>query len=314
MQQEKPSLLTKTPILFLCALLCCTLWGSAVPGIKLSYRYFGIDTASPGSLLLFAGERFVFAGVLTLAFGSLLEKRLLLPKRQDWRKILILALFQTVLQYIAYYIALSHTSGVAAAIISGSNSFFSILIAALVFRSETLTWNKLLGCVIGFGGVILTQSGGNLGQWSFQPLGEGLMLLSAVFAAVAAVLIGRFSAKTSPILLSGWQFFLGGVVLVVLGLGLGGKPGTISPVSMGTLTYLACVSAAAYSLWGCLLKRNPVSRVTIFGFLTPIMGTLLSALLLDEAGIIGYQTLLALALVCAGIYLVNRRFESVPAP
>ena len=140
------------------------------------------------------------------------------------------------------------------------------------------------------------------------------MVLSAVFAAVAAVLIGRFSAKTSPILLSGWQFFLGGVVLVVLGLGLGGKPGTISPVSMGTLTYLACVSAAAYSLWGCLLKRNPVSRVTIFGFLTPIMGTLLSALLLDEAGIIGYQTLLALALVCAGIYLVNRRFEPDPAP
>lgn len=72
------------------------------------------------------------------------------------------------------------------------------------------------------------------------------------------------------------------------------------------LLYLALVSAVAYTLWGCLLKYNPVSQVTIFGFLTPVFGVVLSALLLSEGDALGWQALGALALVCLGILLVNR--------
>ena len=60
------------------------------------------------------------------------------------------------------------------------------------------------------------------------------------------------------------------------------------------LIYLALVSAVAYTLWGCLLKHNPVSRVTIFGFLTPVFGVVLSALLLSEGGALGWSALGAL--------------------
>ena len=75
---------------------------------------------------------------------------------------------------------------------------------------------------------------------------------------------------------------------------------------IGLLVFLALVSAVAYSLWGSLLIYNPVSRVTVFGFMNPVFGVLLSALLLGEtdqaSGILG---LLSLLLVSVGIYVVN---------
>ena len=120
----------------------------------------------------------------------------------------------------------------------------------------------------------------------------------------------HLSAKVSPVLLSGWQFLLGGLTLALAGIALGGHWGTVSPASVGMLIYLALVSAVAYTLWGCLLKCNPVSRVTVFGFLTPVFGVLLSALLLRETSGLGGRTFLALALVCVGILLVNRAQES----
>lgn len=302
-KSDRPAL-TRAPLLFLCALIACSLWGSAIPAIKLSYRLFAIDTSNPGSLLLFAGIRFTLAGVLVLLWGSLMERRLLLPARRDWGRVLLVSAFQTVLQYLLYYIALTRTSGVTASILIGTNTFFSILLSTLVFRMEKLTWSKALGCLVGFGGVVLAQLDGGA-RFTFSWGGEGLMLLSALSAAVAAVLIGRFSDRTSPVTLSGWQFTLGGLVLTGAGLALGGKPGEISPASMGMLFYLALVSALAYTLWGCLLKYNPVSRVTVFGFLTPIFGVVLSALALGESAL-NLRSAAALALVCLGIYAVNR--------
>lgn len=305
---ENRSLFSRTPVLFLCALVSCALWGSAIPCIKLSYALFGIDTDNPGSLLLFAGVRFALAGVLVLLAGSLMEHRPLVPKKGDWPSICKVSLFQTVLQYLCYYLALRYTAGVTASILVGANTFFAIFIAALVFRMERLTGPKLAGCAVGFAGVVLSQLGGAL-QLSFSFRGEGLILLSTISAAVSSALIRRYSAKVSPILLSGWQFFLGGLTLALAGLALGGSWGAVSPASVGMLVYLALVSAVAYTLWGCLLKENPVSRVTVFGFLTPVFGVLLSALLLRETGGLGGRTFLALALVCLGIWAVNRAPE-----
>lgn len=61
----------------------------------------------------------------------------------------------------------------------------------------------------------------------------------------------------------------------------------------------------AYSLWGVLLKHNPVSKVAVFGFMNPVFGVILSAWLLKESDVIGIECVLALVLVCVGIYVVN---------
>lgn len=70
------------------------------------------------------------------------------------------------------------------------------------------------------------------------------------------------------------------------------------------VVYLAVVSAVAYSLWGILLKYNPVSKVAVFGFMNPVFGVILSALLLGEgAQAAGVKSLIALLLVSIGIYV-----------
>ena len=77
------------------------------------------------------------------------------------------------------------------------------------------------------------------------------------------------------------------------------------------LIYLALISAVAYSLWGMLLKYNPISRVAVFGFMNPVFGVILSAWLLREgAQAFGPISLVSLVLVCAGIYIVNSREQS----
>ena len=76
----------------------------------------------------------------------------------------------------------------------------------------------------------------------------------------------------------------------------------------GMIVYLAVVSAVAYSLWGILLKYNPVSKVAVFGFMNPVFGVILSALLLGEgAQAAGVKSLIALLLVSIGIYVVNKK-------
>ena len=62
----------------------------------------------------------------------------------------------------------------------------------------------------------------------------------------------------------------------------------------------------AYALWGMLLKHNPVSKVTIFSFTTPIFGTILSLLLLPEnSGVDPLNLIITLLLVSGGILLLN---------
>ena len=70
-----------TARLILSALLCCALWGSAFPCVKIGYELLAI--ADTGSQILFAGYRFFLAGVLTFLLGSLMERRLLRIRRSS---------------------------------------------------------------------------------------------------------------------------------------------------------------------------------------------------------------------------------------
>ena len=294
-----------TRMAWLWALFCCALWGSAFPCIKIGYQLFNVAGNDTTSQILFAGCRFALAGVLVVIAGSALQKRVLLPQRKAWRPITILALFQTALQSLFFYIGLAHTSGVNSSIISGANACVTILIACFVFRTERFTFPKLWGCVLGFGGVLLLNLSG--GQWHFAPNGEGFVLLSTVASAVSAVLIKRFSAKHDPVLLSGWQFFFGGLALVVCGALLGGQL-TVTVAGIGLLCYLAFLSATAYTLWGLLLTYNSVSSVSVYKCAIPLFGTLLSAWWLAEAGsLLQWQTPLALLLVVGGVLAVQRQ-------
>ncbi len=306
--------LQKTWIIVLLAMVCCGLWGSAFPFIKLGYAAFRIDASDTASQLLFAGVRFTLAGIIAWCFGSLVEKKPLIPKAKSAKKIAVLSVFQTILQYLFFYMGLAHCSGVKSSVIDGLSAFITILITTLVFRMERLTAPKIAGCVLGMAGVVIINLGGDI-IGGFALNGEGVLILSKLSYALSTIFIKRFTADgDNPVMLSSLQFLLGGVVLSCVGLAFGGTLPAVTGEGLGILIYLAFVSASSYSLWSLLLKYNPVSRVAVYSFFTPISGVLLSALFLGEtAQAFRAEAVAALALVCAGIYIVNREWDKKPA-
>lgn len=299
--------LSKPLVVCLLAVFACILWGSAFPTIKLGYEFFQISSAETGSVLLFAGMRFTLAGILTILFGSIFSKKMLVPKKENWFIVLKLCLVQTVAQYLFFYIGLANTSGVKSSIINASNTFMAILIPAVFLKMEKLTRNKLLGCLVGFAGVILINLNGGSIDISMKLTGEGFIFLSAVSYAVASVMIKNYAEHENPVVLSGYQFSLGGIIMMAAGFLGNGRITTVNPQGILILLHLSLVSAVAYTIWAVLLKHNPVSKVAIYGFMTPVCGVALSALLLHETsqafGITGF---ISLILVCTGIYLVNK--------
>lgn len=305
---EKENFLQKTLVVALLAAICTFLWGSAFPCIKIGYRFFDIPSDNTYTQILFAGIRFTLAGILTILIGSVLNRELLVPKKKSIPNIIKLSMFQTVLQYIFFYMGLARTSGVKSSIIEGSNTFIAILIACLVFKQEKLNLKKILGCVIGFAGVVLVNITKDGIDMNMTFMGEGAILMSAVAYAISSGLIKIYSKDDNPVMLSGYQFLFGGILLMIAGFAMGGRITQVNPQGIMMLIYLACISAVAYSLWGVLLKYNPVSKVAVFGFMNPVFGVILSAWWLDETGNdLGVKALIALVLVCIGIYIVNRK-------
>ena len=301
MKSRKPYLAT-LPGLILGCLVCCALWGSAFPCIKIGYGLFGIPAHDSASQLLFAGLRFTLAGMLVIVGMSVAQRRPLVPQARDIKPICILSLFQTIGQYFFFYLGLSRASAMSSSIIEASANFLAILFAALAFRTEKLNTAKVLGCVLGFAGVALVNLSGADGTFGFTLDGEGFILASTVAGALSTCLIGIFSREHDGVLLAGWQ------VLTAIGSLMGGalSPTAIAP-AVALIIYMALISAVAYSLWSRLLAVNPVSRVSVFGFMNPVFGVLLSALLLGEgADTSPVPVIVALLLVCGGIIIVNK--------
>ena len=285
------------------ALLCCALWGSAFPCIKIGYEWMEIEGI--GSQILFAGYRFFLSGVLTFALGCLLERRILRMKRENFGVIFRQGVLQTTIQYVCFYIGLAHTTGAKGSIINASNAFVSIVAAHYMIRSEWMTWKKGLGCILGLAGVVLVnlEPGGFGGGFRF--LGEGMVLLCTIAYGVSTVLLKMISDWESPMTITAYQTLIGSALLIVVGWLLHGDVGVFTWKSAALLFYMALLSTVAFSLWTLLLKYNPVGKVAVYGFTIPIFGVLLSGILLGET-IFSVKYLAALLFVSGGVILVNR--------
>ena len=285
------------------ALLCCALWGSAFPCIKIGYEWMEIEGI--GSQILFAGYRFFLSGVLTFVLGCLLERRILRMKRENFGVIFRQGVLQTTIQYVCFYIGLAHTTGAKGSIINASNAFVSIVAAHYMIRSERMTWKKGLGCILGLAGVVLVnlEPGGFGGGFRF--LGEGMVLLCTIAYGVSTVLLKMISDRESPITITAYHTLIGSVLLIVTGWCLHGEVSVNTWKSSALLFYMALLSTVAFSLWTLLLKYNPVGKVAVYGFTIPIFGVLLSGILLGET-IFSVKYLAALLFVSGGVILVNR--------
>ena len=158
---------------------------------------------------------------------------------------------------------------------------------------------------LGFAGV-LAATLGNTGGGSAA--GIAAMLGATLLFTLAGPWNKRLNARADSFAVCAVNLTVGGAVLLALGL-LGGGRLRLAAQNRAAgavvLLFLAFISAAGYLLWALLMKNNPVSRISVFGLLIPVVTTLLSALLNGEP-LWQWQYLAALALVCTGILLVNR--------
>jgi len=306
----KPSLYQTRSGVFALATLCCILWGSAYPAIKNGYALLHIAPADIASQMLFAGWRFALAGLILLVVAAAMKKSILNLSGRQVGQVALLGLTQTAIQYVFFYIGLAHASGVKSSIMNATGVFFSVVLAHFIYANDRLNGRKALGCLIGFLGVVVVNLGGGALGFDFSLLGEGFVIIAAFVLAAASIYGKRLSASMDPMVMTGWQLFVGGAILVLIGIVGGGQLEGIDLQSGGLLLYMALLSSVAFAVWSLLLKHNPVGMIAAFNFLIPVFGVSLSAIFLGES-LLRWSYLGALILVCAGIWLVTR--PSTPA-
>lgn len=284
------------------ALMCCALWGSAFPFVKIGYQMFHIKGA--GNEILFAGYRFFLAGVFTFFLACMVEKRVVRLKKSSVPYVFGQGILQTTVQYVCFYIGLANTTGAKGSVINASNVFFSIIVAHFLLKDEKLTWKKICGCLFGFAGIIVINFAPGAWGSGFHLIGEGMILLCSFSYGFSSVTLKMISDRESPVTLTAYQLLFGGAVLIFIGVMAGGSVHGFTPKSTVLFLYLAMLSTIAFSIWTALVKYNPVGKVAIFGFSIPVFGVVLSGIFLGEQ-IFTVQNLTALILVSIGIIIVN---------
>lgn len=285
------------------ALTASIAWGWAYPLIKLGFDEFGITTEMTGSKMLFAGIRFAISGFIILTIARSANRQFAVKAPINWLYILIFALMNTTLHYACFYIGLSHSEGARAAILNSLGVFLLVLLACLFFKTDRLTTRKILGCAIGFAGILALNIGG-ANSGNFTLLGDGMIILNALCSAVAGLMTRGLSRRVDVFVGTGYSLAIGGVLLVIPGIAMGGTLPHITFVGIAILAGLICISTLGFALYNKLLSCNPVGKVAIFNSLIPVVGAITSCLCLHEP--FYWKYIIAATLATAGIYIINK--------
>lgn len=279
MIQTKKNIIN-TPLYFILIILCCTLWGSAFAGAKIGFQY-----CSP---IMLSGLRFTLAGLLLLPV-LLIGKPSFRSYFKHWKYMLLFGFIQTFLQYGIFFVGLNVVPGAVASIIVGAGPIFITILAHFTMKNDRFTTKKIISSILGFSGIIfiaLNKEGISTISDEFY-YGIALLIISNIIGASTNIIVKKQQhLKVSPIALTAFANFSGGVMLLVTAL-------IFEPITLNTppiefyfaLTWLAIIPAAGFSIWYYLLEQDgvKVSEINIWKFIIPIIGSILSwALLKDE--------------------------------
>jgi drug/metabolite transporter (DMT)-like permease len=285
------------------ALTAAIAWGWAFPLIKIGFSAFGITADMTGSKMLFAGIRFAAAGLIVLSVARSSGRSFTTSKPGDWCFILAFALMNTTLHYFFFYVGMSHSEGSRAAILNSLSTFLVVLLACACFRSDKLTSRKILGCGIGFSGILALNLGSADSSQSTW-LGDGMIILNAICGACANLMTRGLSRRIDVFVGTGFSLTIGGLLLMIPGLLFGGTLPNVNVLGIVCLILLIAISAIGFALYNKLLSCNPVGKVAIYNSLIPIVGAVTSCLCLGETFHLKYA--LAGGLAALGIYIINK--------
>lgn len=301
---DKKSILRNEKLLPLFALIAELSWGFAFPLIKLGMIEFQISTENTGGKTLFAGIRFLIAGIVVLLFTRKRYKNSVSLKKKDWLLLLLFAVVNTTLHYFFFYIGMSNSYGSRASVLDSFGTFLLVLLACVFFKEEHLTWKKIVGCCFGVSGIILLNLQG-LSGGHFQFMGDGMMLCNCLCASLGGILTRVVSKRNNILFATGVSLAIGGLLLCLLGVCLRGSIPGMTPKGIVILGLLIGVSAVSFSVYNQLIEFHSVGKVAIYNSLIPIFGVILSCLLLGEPFMWSY--LLSGVLVSVGVAIVNRK-------
>lgn len=300
------SIWTNKYFVTLMAVIACILWGSAFPVLKITYAELQITTTDVSALMLLAGARFFLAGVMVFAVQRLVLRQPVKVPRGSLVPLFMLGLIQTGLQYYFFYNGVAAVSGIKSAILNAGGNFFVVIFAHFFYTNDRLNFGKILGLITGFAGIALVNWQPNTAiGWGFTLRGEGFIVLAGLTMSIATFRAKALGKRLNPITINAYQLILGSLLLLILGIPAllnGGLQPT--PLFWVLFIYSAILSAAAFSIWYTLLKHNKAGEVTIYRFVIPIAGAILSAMLLPGESLT-LSILVALVLVAVGISAVN---------
>ncbi len=288
----------------LIAIGCAILWGSAFPVLKVAYQEFGIETAVSGRILL-AGIRFFLASMILFLISSKSKEGLFKLGTKKYLCLFLLGIFQTALQYYFFYNGLANTTGIKASVLASGGTFFMVLLAHFVYTDDKMSKAKTIGLVTGLAGIIIVNWGKDF-TWIFTVQGEGFLIFTGIVNAIGTIIAKRMAKDINPFRISAFQMLFGSILLMLLAFISKEKPVLqFTALGTGLLIYSAFLSAIAFGLWYALLKYHKAGEITIFKFIIPVSGSILSSIFLPEE-FFSFSIIAALSLVSVGIFSVNK--------
>lgn len=287
------------------ALVCTFFWGLSYPLVKLGNQFF-IPGGKVPELLLFAGMRFLISGGLIVIYGQFRRKKRpglpALPIGKTLGRVLILSLLLTVFHYTLMYVGLSNCSGSKSSVLKQAGIIVVILFSGVFYSDDKLTPRKLVGCLIGFAGIMICNL--PLGS-GFLLTGEGFILLASLSSSAGDLYSKHAAVGTDPVFLSGWQQFIGGLILLIAGILSGGRLGAVNLKGAAVLALLVVSSIIAYTLWLCLAKNCEISKLSLLKLTIPIFGIITSSVILGEQ-LFKWQNWAAVLLVTIGVAIAEQ--------
>ena len=270
-------------------------WGSTYLAIRVM-----VETVPP---LLGAGVRFAVAGAVMLAVLSL--RRRVKPTRAQLLSALAVGLLLPGANAVVTVAEQEVPSNLAALLIA------SVPLWVLLMRraaGEQVSRAGIAAVLVGLAGVALLLQPGE------QSEGASLLALGACVFAAAMWASGSFASPRlrlpgDPLVSTGWQMLLGGLVITATGLAVGEASEVdveaFSVRSVVALAYLVVFGSwLAFTAYAWLLQNAPISRVATYAYVNPVVAIVLGFLILDE--VVTPVTIVGAAIIVVSVALVTR--------
>jgi drug/metabolite transporter (DMT)-like permease len=302
---------TRGAPIWLGLLVLYLVWGSTYLGISIA-----VETIPP---FLMAAFRFTAAGLILLAWSVAREGRsFVVPSRRAWRDAGIVGalLIGGGMGMVAFG-EQTIPSGITALMIALMPVWVAIL--GRVFLGERLPAVALVGIVLGFVGVaILAAPSAFGGNGALDPVGLAAVLFSPIAWASGSLFAShRAELPSRPLVNTGIQMLLGGLLLAAMGVGTGELAildvSAISAESVIALLYLLVMgSLVAFTVYGWMLRVAPLPLVATYAYVNPIVAVILGSLILSEP--IDARTVLAGVVIVVAVAVIVTARGRMGAP